>query len=69
MPSASAVQSSSVIDTLSEDVEVEVVALIELLLVPVVPAVGMAEPEDPIAAVEVAVVRTLICGTMRCSRG
>jgi hypothetical protein len=44
---------------MSEYVENEVVALVPLLLVPVVPPVGMTVAEDPVAAVEVVVVRTL----------
>src|SRR5690348_7586006 len=47
-------------DSLSEDVHGEVHALVELLLLPVVPAVGVAEEaEDPVAAVLVAIVRAL----------
>ena len=43
-----------------EDIEVVVIALIELLLVPVVPAVRVAKhSEDPITAVIVAVIRSL----------
>src|SRR5262249_40356412 len=44
----------------SEDVHGEVHALVELLLLPVVPAVGVAEEaEDPVAAVLVAIIRAL----------
>src|SRR5262245_32600654 len=44
----------------SEDVHREMHPLVPLLLLPVVPAVGVAEvAEDPVAAVLVAIVRTL----------
>ena len=46
----------------SENVEIEVVAFVEFLLVPVVPAVGVPEAEHSVATVEIAVVRALDLG-------